>query len=135
MKLGPRQKICSSCQSSIHRYTFQIIKRSVYQEKRFYTDWVQSVQFSRSVMFGHDCDPMNCSTPGPPVHHQLPESTRPMSIESVMPSNHLIFHCPLLLPPIPPSIRVFQMSQLFASGGQSTGISASTSVLPMDTQD
>ena len=53
------------------------------------------------------CDPMNCSTPGPPVHHQLPESTKPMSIESVMPSNHLIFHCPLLLPPIPPSIRVF----------------------------
>ena len=51
---------------------------------------------------------MNCSMPGLPVHHQLPESTKPMSIESVMPSNHLILcHPLLLLPPIPPSIRVF----------------------------
>ena len=54
------------------------------------------------------CDPMNRSTPGLPVHHQLPESTKPMSIESVMPSNHLILCCPLLLlPSIFPSIRVF----------------------------
>ena len=50
---------------------------------------------------------MNHSMPGLPVHHQLPESTQPMSIESVMPSNHLIL-CPLLfLPSIFPSIRVF----------------------------
>ena len=61
---------------------------------------------------------------------------KPVSIESVMPSSHLIFCCPLrLLPPIPPSIRVFPMSQLFTWGGQSTGVSASTSVLPMSTQD
>ena len=55
------------------------------------------------------CNPMNCSTPGLPVHHQLPEFTeRLTSIESVMPSSHLILCCPLLLlPPIPPSIRVF----------------------------
>ena len=53
-------------------------------------------------------DPMNCSTPGLPVHHQLPSSPKPMSIESVMPSNHLIFRHPLLLlPSIFPSIRVF----------------------------
>ena len=58
-----------------------------------------------------------------------------MSIESVMPSNHLILCCHLLLlPSIFPNIRSFQMSQLFASGGQSTGVSASTSVLPMNTQ-
>ena len=51
---------------------------------------------------------MNCSTPGHPVHHQLQSLPEPMSIESVMPSNHLILHCPLLLlPPIPPSIRIF----------------------------
>ena len=54
------------------------------------------------------CDPMNCSTPGLPVHRQLPDLLRLMSIESVMPSSHLILCRPLLLlPPIPPSIRVF----------------------------
>ena len=61
---------------------------------------------------------------------------KPMSIESVMPSNHLILcHPLLLLPSIFPSIRVFSMSQFFTSGGQSIGVSASTSVLPMNTQD
>ena len=46
--------------------------------------------------------------PGLPVHHQLPEFTKLMSIESVMPFNHLILCCPLLLlPSIFPSIRVF----------------------------
>ena len=49
---------------------------------------------------------MNYSTPGLPVHHQLPESPKPMSIVSVMPSNHLILCRPLLLLPFP-SIRVF----------------------------
>ena len=59
-----------------------------------------------------------------------------MSIESVMPSSHLILCRPLLLPPsIFPSIRVFPMSQLFTSGGQSNGVSASASVLPMNIQD
>ena len=54
------------------------------------------------------CDPMNRSTPGLPVHHQLPESTRTHIHQSVMPSSHLILCRPLLLlPPIPPSIRVF----------------------------
>ena len=58
-----------------------------------------------------------------------------MPIELVMPSNHLILCCPLLPPLIFHSIRVFQMSQFFASGGQSIGVSASTSVLPMSIQD
>ena len=53
------------------------------------------------------CDPMNCSTPGLPVHHSW-SSLKLTSIESVMPSSHLILcHPLLLLPPIPPSIRVF----------------------------
>ena len=57
-----------------------------------------------------------------------------MSIESVMPSNHLILCHPLpLLPSIFPSIRVF--SNESASGSQSIGVSASTSVLPMNTQN
>ena len=45
------------------------------------------------------CDPMNHSTPGLPIHHQLPESTQPMSIESVTPSSHFILCHPLLFPP------------------------------------
>ena len=54
------------------------------------------------------CDLMNRSTPGLHVPHQLPEFTHLMSIESVMPSSHLILCRPLLLlPPIPPSIKVF----------------------------
>ena len=58
-----------------------------------------------------------------------------MSIELMMPSHHLIFCCPLLLlPSIFPSISVFPVSQLFASGGQRTGASASTSVLPVNIQ-
>ena len=53
------------------------------------------------------CDPMNCSTPGFPVHHQLLEFTQLMPTELVMPSNHPILCRPLcLLPSIPPSIRV-----------------------------
>ena len=51
---------------------------------------------------------MNRSTPGLPVHHQHLELVKPRSIKSVMPSSHLILCCPLLLlPTIPPSIRVF----------------------------
>ena len=68
-----------------------------------------SVQFS-SVTWSclTLCNPMNRSTPGLPVHHQLLSSLRFTFIESVMPSSHLILCRPLLLlPPIPPSIKVF----------------------------
>ena len=59
-----------------------------------------------------------------------------MSIELLMPSNHLVLGCPLLLlSSIIPSIRVFPKSWLFASGGQSTGASASASVLTVNIQD
>ena len=60
-----------------------------------------------------------------------------VSIELTMPSNHLIFCCPiLLLPSIFPSIRVFfPVSQFIISGGQSIGVSASASVLSMNIQD
>ena len=60
------------------------------------------------------CDPLNRSTPGLPVHHKLPEFTQTHAIESVMPSSHLILCRPLLLlPPIPPSIRVFSNESTF----------------------
>ena len=54
------------------------------------------------------CDPMDCSTPGFPVHHQILSWLKLMSVESVMPSNHLILcHLLLLLPIIFPTIGVF----------------------------
>ena len=54
------------------------------------------------------CDPMDCSEPGHPVHHQLPELAQTHVHESVMVSNDLTLCRPLLLPPsIFPSIRVF----------------------------
>ena len=58
-----------------------------------------------------------------------------MSLKSVMPSNHLILCCPLLLPSIFPSIRVFSKSQFFTSGGQRIEASTSASVLPINIQD
>ena len=70
---------------------------------------ISSVQFS-SVAHSCStlCDPMNCSTPGPLSITNSRSSLKLTSIESVMPSSHLILCRPLLLlPSIPPSIRVF----------------------------
>ena len=59
-----------------------------------------------------------------------------MSIESMMPSNHLILCHTLLFPPsLFPASGSFQMNQFFPLGGQSIGVSASASVLPMNIQD
>ena len=68
---------------------------------------ISSVQFSLSVV-SDSLRPHESQHARPPVHHQLRSSLRLTSIESVMPSSHLIPYRPLLLlPPIPPSIRVF----------------------------
>ena len=84
---------------SFHLLTFKVI----------IDRYVCSVQFSSVTQSSPTlCDPMNCSIAGLPVHHQLPEFTILMSIESVMPSNRLILCRPLLLPPsVFPSIKVF----------------------------
>ena len=83
------------------------------------------------------CNPMNRSTPGLPVHHQLPEFTQTYIHrvgDAIQPSH------PLLCPS-PPAFNLslnqslFQVSQFFASGGQSIGDSASASVLPKNIQD
>ena len=80
------------------------------------------------------CNPMDCSRPGFPVHHQLLELAQ--THQSVMPSNYLILCCSLLLlPSIFPISVSFQISQFIASGGQIIGASASPSVLPMNVQD
>ena len=81
------------------------------------------------------CDAMNCSTPGLPVHHQLPEITE-THVRWVSDSIHFILcHPLLLLTSVFPSIRVFSMSQLFILGSLRIGVVASTSVLPVNTQD
>ena len=83
------------------------------------------------------CNPMDCTTPDFPVHHQLPQLTpnscplsrwcHPTISSSVVPFSS----CPQSFP----ALGSFLMSQLFASGGQSIGTSASASVLPMNIQD
>ena len=62
---------------------------------------------------------MDCSMPGLPVQHQLPEFTQTHAIEVVMPSNHLILYWPFSFPLQPfPATGSFPMSQFFTSGGQ-----------------
>ena len=82
------------------------------------------------------CYPMDCSTPGFPVHHQLPEPTQThvhRVSDAIQPSHPL-------LSPSPPDFSLsqhqgsFPMSQFFASGGQSIGVPASGSVLSMNIQ-
>ena len=77
--------------------------------KIIFSEFVCIVEFSSAAQSCPTlCDPMSHSTPGLPIHHQLPEITQTHAHHLVMPSNHLILCCPLLLlPPIPPSIRVF----------------------------
>ena len=82
------------------------------------------------------CNPMTSSTPGLPVHYKLPESTQThvhQVSDAIQPSHSVVSFssCPLSFP----ASGSFQMSQLFTSGSQSIGVSASTSVLPMNTQD
>ena len=82
------------------------------------------------------CDPMNHSTPGLPVHHQLPESTQThvhWVSDTIQPRHPVIpiSFCPQSFP----ASGSFPMSQLFSWGGQSIGVSALASVLPKNTQD
>ena len=104
--------------------------------KRWNTDrlyFFSSVQFSRVWLFAI---PWTAACQASLSITNSLSPPKPMSIESVMPSNHLFLCRPLLLlPSIFPSIRSFQKSQLFASGGQSIRVSVSISVLPMNTQD
>ena len=96
-----------------------------------------SVQFSSVTQLCPTlCDPMDYSIPGLSVHHQLPEFTQTHVHwvgDAIQPSHSLSS----------PSIPIFNLSQhqglfkwvSFSSGGQSIGVSASASVLPMNIQD
>ena len=95
-----------------------------------------SVLFSRLVvsnsLWPHELQQARppCPSPTPRVHPNpcpLSQWCHPTISSSVVPSLGDVSSCP--------TSRSFQMSQLFASGGQTTGVSASTSVLPINTQD
>ena len=82
------------------------------------------------------CHPMDYTCQASPSISNSQRLLKLMSIELMMPSNHLILCHSLLLPPsIFPASGSFQMSQFFVSGGQSIGVSASASVLSMNIQD
>ena len=99
--------------------------------------FISSVQFSSVTQSCPTlCDPMGCSTPGFPVHHQFPELTQTHVhwVSDVIQPSH-----PLSSPFLPafqsfPASGSFPMSQLFKSGGQSIGPSFSASVLPLNIQ-
>ena len=99
--------------------------------------FVYSVQFSSVAQLCPTlCNPMECSTPGFPVHHQLPElvQTHVHPIDDAIQPPY-----PLLSPS--PAFNLsqhqgsFPVSQHFTSGGQSIGASPLASVLPVNSQD
>ena len=111
----------------------------------YYTEWGKpqrktpiqySVQFSSVTKSCPTlCDPMNRSMPGLPVHHQLLELTQTQVhqvSDAIQPSHPLLSSSPAF------SLyqhQSFPMSQFFASYGQSIGVLASVSVLPVNIQD
>ena len=106
-----------------------------HRKKRSWMGMFSSVQFVAQSC-PTLCSPMNRSTPGLAVHHQLLEFTQTHVLrvgDAIQPSHPL--SSILLLPPIHPASESFPMSQLFAWGGQSTGVSALASFLPKNTQD
>ena len=100
-----------------------------------HTTFCTSVQFSSVAQSCLTlCDPMNCSMPGLPVHHQLPEFTQTHIhwVSDAISSSVVPFSsCPQSLP----ASESFPMSQLFAWGGQCTGVSVLASFLAKNTQD
>ena len=122
---------------AIHQKLTQHCKSTKLQQqkkpKQRYSPALSSVRLLSHVRL---CDPMDCSTPASLSITNSWSLLKFMSIESVMPSNHLILCCPFSshLQSFPAS-GSFQMSQFFTSGGQRIGVSASTSVLPMNIQD
>ena len=83
------------------------------------------------------CDPMDCSMPGFPVHHQLPELAQTHAHrvgDAIQPSHPMSSFSPPAFS-LPQHQSLFPSSQFFTSGNQSIEVSASASVLPMNIQD
>ena len=108
---------------------------------RFFTHWaIGEAQICQFSSVAQSCltlyNPMDCSRPGFPVHHQLLEFTQThvhWVSDAIQPSYPIVIPFSSCLQSFPAS-GSFQMSQFFASGGQSIGVSASSPVLPMNIQ-
>ena len=137
--IGMKTDLFQSCG---HCWVFQIfwyIEGSTFTALSFRI-WNSSGEYFSSVQLLSHL--WLCATPWTAAHQSSLSTTNSqsllklMSIESVMPSNHLILCHPLLLPPsIFPASGSFQMNQFFSTGAQSIGVSASASILPINIQD
>ena len=107
--------MCSAIMASIFKHSVSSVQL-LSRVRLFATPWITACQASLSITNSQS-------------------SLKLTSIESVMPSSHLIFCCPLLLlPQSLPASESFPINQLFPWGGQSTGVSALASFLPKNTQ-
>ena len=96
--------------------TFLVVVQTLSHVQCFVTPWTAELQVSLSFTISQSLFKL-------------------MSIELMRPSNRFILYCPfLLMPSIFTSIRVFPMSQFFASDDQRIGASATASALPMNVQ-
>ena len=127
---------CSFVQKKIFNYKFNVF-HGYWPSYSFISSWISFNKFSsvaQSCLYL--CHPMDCSTPGFSVHHQLPELNQThihRISDAIQPFHPLSFPFFSCLQSFPAS-GSFPMSQLFTWGGQSTGGSALTSVLPKNTQ-
>ena len=112
-------------------------QKLIFQLRTYYNQILELHQFSSVTQSCPTlCNPMDCSTPGLPVHHQLLEFTQTHVYhvgDAIQPS-HPVVPFSFCLQSFPAS-GSFPMSQFFASGGHSTGVSASAAVIPMNIQD
>ena len=113
----------------------QISKLYSFAQKHRFCKLYQTIFSSVAQSCPTLCDPVNSSTPGFPVHHQLPKLAQTVSIKTVMPSSHLILCRPLLLlPSIFRSISVFSNESVLHIRWPKYW-SFSFSILPMNIQD
>ena len=121
-----------------HKLAIKIARRNInnFRYTHSTTLMAESISSVQSLSHVQLCDPMNCSTPGLPVHHQLPEFTQTHAhqvSDVIQPPHSLLFPSPPAPKSLPAS-ESFPMSQLFVWGGQSTGVSALVSFLPNKSQ-
>ena len=117
-----------------HGQKIGIYRHTVSRDTILFTIIIQFSSVAQSCLTL--CNPMNCSTPGLPVHHQARSLLKLMSIELVMPSKHLILcHSLLLLPSIFPNIRAFSSESVLCIRWPKYWSFSFNISPPMNTQD